>query len=128
MTHSKTLNIEEWARKTAKNHISDIKSYIDNGWDKEDAIKKVLDSSTIGTPWKSQIRYEIKYYNTQTEIAMPIKLQDPETKEIIEILVNSLHQATEMARRLGQLLIVPDPKKDPVDDIIDRYCDHSVGK
>ena len=59
---SNQLNIAKWAKKTAAKHIKEIRQYIDDGMDKEKALKLVLDGSTLGAGWKSQIKYEIKYY------------------------------------------------------------------
>ena len=61
------LAVSDWANKTAKQYIADIRAYIDNGWSHKDACNKVLDGSTLGSGWKAQIVYETKYY-TKKEV------------------------------------------------------------
>ena len=43
--------------------IATTKRYIDYGMDKEIALEIVLNWSTLGSGYKAQIEYEIKYYN-----------------------------------------------------------------
>jgi len=39
---------------------------------------------------------------------MTIKLQDPETLEVVQLLVDSLDQASKAAKRLQLILIIPE--------------------
>ena len=52
------LSIKEWADKKAEEHRERIKYFIKEGIDKKQAVKMVLDESTLGQGYKGQIKYE----------------------------------------------------------------------
>lgn len=53
-----TLNIKEWAQKQDKELRAQIDYYIKEGVEKKQAVKMVLDSSTLGQGYNAQIRYD----------------------------------------------------------------------
>ena len=61
------MNIKEWAKKQTQNYINDCKFYIDSGMSKDQALKTVLDSSTLGAGYKAQIEYELKNYTPKSK-------------------------------------------------------------
>jgi len=55
------LDIKKWAEEQSIELKKTILFHISEGIDKQTAIEMVLGDTTIGTGYKAQIRYELKY-------------------------------------------------------------------
>ena len=55
-----TINWKQQAIDRVNKCRDQIKTYIENGIDRETALNMVLNESTIGAGFKAQIRYEFK--------------------------------------------------------------------
>lgn len=55
------LDIKKWAEEQSIELKKTILFHISEGIDKQTAIEMVLKDTTIGTGYKAQIRYELKY-------------------------------------------------------------------
>ena len=55
-----SLNIKKWADQQAEKQREQIRAFVSDGWEKKKAVESVLESSTLGAGYKSQIRYEFK--------------------------------------------------------------------
>jgi hypothetical protein len=56
------FNIQEWAERRVEELATDIKSYIDNGRDYEEAVDMVFESSIVAMPYKMRALEKVGIY------------------------------------------------------------------